>query len=74
MHAEDKGPSIFVAKGHNITKDTPPSISWPSLITATIGEGPILRLLELDLIFGFSTILECFNRPFFTHASFDIAP
>ena len=68
MHTEDKSASIFITESHDIAEDTSPSICRLSLITATIGEGPILRLLELDLIFGFSTILECFNRPFFTHA------
>ena len=68
MHTEDKCASIFITESHDIAEDTSPSIRRLNLITATIGEGPILRLLELDLIFGFSTILECFNRPFFTHA------
>lgn len=68
MHSKNKSTTPFIAKSDYIAEDTSPSICRLSLITATIGEGPILRLLELDLIFGFSTILECFNRPFFTHA------
>ena len=74
VHSKNKSSPTFIAESHYITQNTSPALCWLRLITATVREGSILRLLELDLILRFSAVFECFNRPFFTHASLDFAP